>query len=107
MADDIDQTTRDVTKMHEEIVAALRVLVSDGILKKEDFGNFFGFGSSSRHRQHARRRPADPPTFAVDASNFGGGGLGNGAGGRASEFASARADRDAGESRQQRNHSSA
>ncbi len=44
MADDIDQTTRDVMTMNEEIVAALRVLVSDGILKKEEFGEFFGLG---------------------------------------------------------------
>jgi hypothetical protein len=44
MADDIDQTTRDVMKMNEEIVAALRALVADGILEKADFGKVLGLG---------------------------------------------------------------
>jgi len=44
MAEDIDQTTRDVAKMHEEIVAALRALVANGILAKDEFGKFFGLG---------------------------------------------------------------
>ncbi len=44
MTDDIDQTTRDVAKMQEEITAALRALVADGILEKADFGKFFGIG---------------------------------------------------------------
>ncbi len=44
MADDIDQTTREVAKMHEEIVAALRALVADGILAKDEFGKLFGMG---------------------------------------------------------------
>jgi hypothetical protein len=42
MADDIDQTTREVMKMNEEIVAALRALVADGIVEKADFGKFLG-----------------------------------------------------------------
>jgi hypothetical protein len=44
MADDIDQTTRDVAKMHDEIATALRALVANGILEKADFGKFLGIG---------------------------------------------------------------
>ncbi len=44
MTDDIDQTTREVVKMNEEIAAALRALVADGIVEKADFGNFLGLG---------------------------------------------------------------
>jgi hypothetical protein len=40
----IDQTMREVAKMHEEIAAALRVLIADGIIEPEDFGRFFGIG---------------------------------------------------------------
>jgi hypothetical protein len=43
-ADDLDQTTRDMMKMHDEITAALRSLVTDGIIPRDDFGNFFGLG---------------------------------------------------------------
>jgi hypothetical protein len=44
MADDIDQTTRDVAKMHEEIATTIRALVRDGIVSLDDFGVFFGMG---------------------------------------------------------------
>jgi hypothetical protein len=44
LADDLDQTTRDVAKMHEEITAALRALVADGILEKREFAKFLGYG---------------------------------------------------------------
>ncbi len=30
--------------MHEDIAAAFRSLVSDGIISRDDFGVFFGFG---------------------------------------------------------------
>ncbi len=44
MADDIDQTTRDVMKMNDEIVTALRALVANGIVQKSEFGRFLGLG---------------------------------------------------------------
>jgi hypothetical protein len=43
-ADDIDQTTREVARRHEEITAALRALVTDGILAPEEFAVFLGYG---------------------------------------------------------------
>jgi hypothetical protein len=43
-AADIDQTTRDVMKLNQEIADALRLLVANGILSRDDFGFVFGFG---------------------------------------------------------------
>lgn len=45
-ADDLDQTTRELAKTHEEIVVAIRALVTEGILKPDEFSVFFGFGIS-------------------------------------------------------------
>ena len=44
ISDDLDQTTREIGKMHEEIIAAFRSLVADGIIIPDDFGVFFGMG---------------------------------------------------------------
>lgn len=44
VSDDLDQTTRDVAKMHEDIVAAFRSLIADGIIERDAFGTIFGFG---------------------------------------------------------------
>lgn len=44
ISDDLDQTTREVSKMHDDIVAALRSLIRDGIIEPADFGKFLGFG---------------------------------------------------------------
>lgn len=38
------QTTQEVADMHEEIVAAFRRLIADGIIDPKDFGVFFGLG---------------------------------------------------------------
>jgi hypothetical protein len=42
--EDLDQTTRDVARLHEEIGEALRGLVRDGIVSRDSFGTIFGFG---------------------------------------------------------------
>lgn len=44
ISDDLDQTTREVAKMHEDIVASLRSLVADGIILPEHFAKFLGLG---------------------------------------------------------------
>lgn len=44
IANDLDQTTREVRTMHEDITTALRYLVTSGIIARDDFGNFFGLG---------------------------------------------------------------
>jgi len=42
--ENIDETTRDVMKLNQDITDAVRALVADGILKKDEFGFLFGFG---------------------------------------------------------------
>ncbi len=42
--DSLDQTTRDVAKMHQDIVTAFRARIEDGIIAPDDFGKFFGLG---------------------------------------------------------------
>ncbi len=44
VSDDLDQTTREVGKMHDGITAAFRSLITDGIIDPGDFGNVLGFG---------------------------------------------------------------
>jgi hypothetical protein len=44
LSDDLDQTTREVMQMHEEIVAAFRKLIADGIIRPDAFGVFLGVG---------------------------------------------------------------
>jgi hypothetical protein len=44
LSDDLDQTTREVAKMHEDITAAFRTLIADGIIDPADFGKFLGMG---------------------------------------------------------------
>jgi hypothetical protein len=44
ITDDLDQTTREVATMHDDIVAAFRSLIADGIISPDEFGAFFGFG---------------------------------------------------------------
>jgi len=44
VTDELDQTTREVAKMHDDIAAAFRVLIADGIISTDDFAVFFGFG---------------------------------------------------------------
>jgi len=44
ITDDLDQTTREVAAMHDDIVAAFRSLLADGIISSDDFSAFFGFG---------------------------------------------------------------
>jgi hypothetical protein len=44
ISDDLDQTTREVGKMHSEITAAFRGLIADGIIDPGDFGVFLGLG---------------------------------------------------------------
>lgn len=44
LSDDLDQTTREVSKMHDDITAAFRSLITDGIIDPADFGVFFGMG---------------------------------------------------------------
>jgi hypothetical protein len=41
---DLRQTTRELGRMHEQIIAAFRALISDGIIDPDDFGVFFGLG---------------------------------------------------------------
>lgn len=47
ITDDLRQTTREVAEMHQDIVAAFRGLIADGIIDPDDFGNFFGLGIPS------------------------------------------------------------
>lgn len=44
LSDDLDQTTREVAKMHDDITAAFRALITDGIIDPDDFGVFLGLG---------------------------------------------------------------
>ena len=44
ISDDLDQTTREVAKVHEDIVASFRSLVADGIILPEHFAKFLGLG---------------------------------------------------------------
>lgn len=44
ISDDLEQTTREVAAMHEEIVTSLRSLVADGIILPEHFAKFLGLG---------------------------------------------------------------
>jgi hypothetical protein len=43
-SEDIDQTTREVSKMHDDIIFAFRSLIADGIVDPDDFGVFLGLG---------------------------------------------------------------
>jgi hypothetical protein len=47
LSDDLDQTTREVGKMHEDITAAFRSLIEDGIVDTADFAAFLGMGIPS------------------------------------------------------------
>ena len=58
ISDDLDQTTREVATMHEEIVASFRSLVADGIILPEHFAKFLGLGIPTGDRQDDRRRHA-------------------------------------------------
>ena len=44
ISDDLDQTTREIGKMHDEIVAAFRSLIADGIIDPAEFSIIFGLG---------------------------------------------------------------
>lgn len=44
IGDDLDQTTREVARMHEEIIDAFRRRIGDGVVKAEAFGKFLGLG---------------------------------------------------------------
>jgi hypothetical protein len=44
VTNDLRQTTRELGRMHGEIVAAFRRLIADGIIKADYFGVFFGLG---------------------------------------------------------------
>jgi hypothetical protein len=51
VTDDLAQTMRDLAKLHEDITAALRARIADGIVAPEDFGKILGFGIPSNVRQ--------------------------------------------------------
>lgn len=51
ISDDLDQTTREVAMMHDDIVAAFRSLIADGIISPDDFSAFFGFGIPTEIRK--------------------------------------------------------
>jgi hypothetical protein len=51
ITDDLDQTTREVAMMHEDIVAAFRSLIVDGIISPAEFSAFFGFGIPTEIRK--------------------------------------------------------
>jgi hypothetical protein len=51
ITDDLDQTTREVATMHDDIVAAFRSLIADGIISPDDFSAFFGFGIPTEIRK--------------------------------------------------------
>jgi len=44
LSNDLDQTTREVGKMHDEITDSFRGLIRDGIIDPADFGVVLGFG---------------------------------------------------------------
>ena len=44
LSDDLDQTTREVAKMHDDITVAFRSLIKDGIIDPGEFGVVLGFG---------------------------------------------------------------
>jgi hypothetical protein len=44
LSEDLDQTTREVMQMHDEIVAAFRKLIADGIIRPDAFGVLLGVG---------------------------------------------------------------
>jgi hypothetical protein len=44
ISDDLDQTTREVAKVHEDIVASFRSLIADGIILPGHFAKFLGLG---------------------------------------------------------------
>lgn len=47
VSDDLDQTTREIGKMHDEITAAFHSLIADGIVDSADFAVFLGMGIPS------------------------------------------------------------
>ena len=47
VSDDLDQTTREIGKMHDDITAAFRSLIADGIVDPADFAVFLGMGIPS------------------------------------------------------------
>jgi len=51
VTDDLAQTMRDLAALHEEITAALRARIVDGIVEPEDFGKVLGFGIPSGVKQ--------------------------------------------------------
>ena len=44
VTDDIRQTVRELASMHDAITEAFRALITDGIIKPDDFGVFLGLG---------------------------------------------------------------
>lgn len=46
ISNDLDQTTREIGKMHDEITQSFRGLIRDGIIDPADFGVVLGFGIS-------------------------------------------------------------
>ncbi len=44
LTDDLRTSTLEMARMHEEITAAFRALIADGIIRPDDFGVFFGLG---------------------------------------------------------------
>jgi hypothetical protein len=44
VTDDLRQTTRDMARLDEDIVAAFRSLIAEGIVNPDDFGVFLGLG---------------------------------------------------------------
>jgi hypothetical protein len=44
LSDDLDQTTREIGAMHDEITESFRGLIRDGIIDPADFGVVLGFG---------------------------------------------------------------
>jgi hypothetical protein len=44
ISDDLDQTTREVASIHDDIVASFRSLVANGIILPEHFAKFLGLG---------------------------------------------------------------
>jgi hypothetical protein len=47
VSDDLDQTTREIGDMHDEITLAFRSLIADGIVDPADFAAFLGMGIPS------------------------------------------------------------
>ena len=71
LSDDLDQTTREVGKMHDEITAAFRSLIDDGIIDPGEFGVVLGFGIPPEIARDDRRCAARSASSADDASHFG------------------------------------